>query len=533
MAHQYLISSTETEEGTDELKSFLLSKQQKFKMDATEIITGIYDKLVARGLDKDDLMTSSEVDLRNTLNAIGVTSFYILRLINVVRNTEDSFIFKQSNTFIETPKVSHNEILQSIEAINEDVKELERHCQDAKDITNREFDKIVKKTNEHRNKLLNEIENVKNYKFTMLLQKQDKLKAHAHTTMKYNEPSPERLISTQINVDINVDKVVQQLSKACIANLPYPPCIYIIESIQTTSFTVFLSNYTGQDEAAPFRYKLQYAAFNDQSEIENEMKLDWCSATINIDINNTSPHQALNTEATKYTIHSLQPSTNYIIKAAAENENGWGLPCESLAFRTLDNQINLGDEWDPNTKDDSIHIQSKFTILSVLESANGYTSNRSASLTRTVNEGVHTWKFQGMNGNTDSWFLFGIWRVDDNAQLNTKTFLTDQRKYGHGSNVTSYAYAANSGWKKHDGKTLEYVAVSNQYRLNSRGRRLACGLCVVVEMILDLNNYTLSYKVNGKDHGKAFDVTQGTYRAGVTLSRHRCQCSLLSYSKLK
>ena len=37
----------------------------------------------------------------------------------------------------------------------------------------------------------------------------------------------------------------------------------------------------------------------------------------------------------------------------------------------------------------------------------------------------------------------------------------------------------------------------------------------IIEMILDLNNLTLSFIIDDKDYGKAFDVENGKYRAAI------------------
>ena len=40
----------------------------------------------------------------------------------------------------------------------------------------------------------------------------------------------------------------------------------------------------------------------------------------------------------------------------------------------------------------------------------------------------------------------------------------------------------------------------------------------IIEMILDLNHLTLSYKVNDKEYNAVFEIEKGEYRAAVTLS---------------
>ena len=40
----------------------------------------------------------------------------------------------------------------------------------------------------------------------------------------------------------------------------------------------------------------------------------------------------------------------------------------------------------------------------------------------------------------------------------------------------------------------------------------------IIEMILNLDNLTLSYVINGTDYGKAFDIQRGKYRLGLCMS---------------
>ena len=52
-------------------------------------------------------------------------------------------------------------------------------------------------------------------------------------------------------------------------------------------------------------------------------------------------------------------------------------------------------------------------------------------------------------------------------------------------------------------------------------------------MILDLNNYTLSYTLNGENQGIAFkNIEQTEYRAAVTLYAANDKISLLSFETL-
>ena len=51
----------------------------------------------------------------------------------------------------------------------------------------------------------------------------------------------------------------------------------------------------------------------------------------------------------------------------------------------------------------------------------------------------------------------------------------------------------------------------------------------IIKMTLNLVEGTLSFTVNGTDHGKAFDVEKVSYRAAVTLCGKDSKFTLLSY----
>ena len=55
----------------------------------------------------------------------------------------------------------------------------------------------------------------------------------------------------------------------------------------------------------------------------------------------------------------------------------------------------------------------------------------------------------------------------------------------------------------------------------------------IIEMRLDCNKWTLSYKINDKDFGKAFDIEPNEYRAAITLTDGLgCLFELISYQKI-
>ena len=112
--------------------------------------------------------------------------------------------------------------------------------------------------------------------------------------------------------------------------------------------------------------------------------------------------------------------------------------------------------------------------------------SESVSFRKMVSENVHIWKIR-INQITNSWCIFGIWKtkygqpkIDDLAIKNDKT-------YGY-----VFIHADRYGVPIYNGDILE--------------------------MIVDLERLTVSYKVNDVNQGTAFkDIEKTTYRACITL----------------
>ena len=115
-----------------------------------------------------------------------------------------------------------------------------------------------------------------------------------------------------------------------------------------------------------------------------------------------------------------------------------------------------------------------------------------------IDSGVFKWRLK-INECQKYGFILGIRAVDDKAEhLSTCMWFTD------GGFHNGY------GWK------------SSTTRLsNNRGMLLGDEYGVepsngsIIEMILDLQNLTLSYIIDGKNYGKAFDIKKCKYRLGL------------------
>eukprot|EP01084_Bolivina_argentea_P111307 198649_1 len=173
------VLETSVAEGGDELKAFLFVNENKLKSKPT--ILKIHKALTINRIDKDDLMSLSEIDLRETLQALEYNSnkdklkpLEIGRLINVIKTTPGSEIFIKNNAkpskVIIIPQTIEEQqainkidnkkglILNVLKIVNDNMKQVNINKQKTKDIINNKFDEIIKKANERRNKLLSEID---------------------------------------------------------------------------------------------------------------------------------------------------------------------------------------------------------------------------------------------------------------------------------------------------------------------------------------------------------------------------------------
>ena len=129
----------------------------------------------------------------------------------------------------------------------------------------------------------------------------------------------------------------------------------------------------------------------------------------------------------------------------------------------------------------------------------------STFLTEEVDSGVHSWKFKVVkcSDNSTTTMHIGIWDTSKNngtPPSNHAFHYVKRQRQG-------YAFATNSGQKRNlTAQYLRYVKYAE-----------ACRDGTIVDMIVDFDKLSISYMVNGKDYGKAYDIEPGKYRAAVYL----------------
>eukprot|EP01084_Bolivina_argentea_P261994 442942_1 len=136
---------------------------------------------------------------------------------------------------------------------------------------------------------------------------------------------------------------------------------------------------------------------------------------------------------------------------------------------------------------------------------------RSACLRIVASEGIHIWTFK-LEQYKLEYSLIGIWKTKFEPILNTH--FTGGARDGN----KSYSYQLNSGQKRIG------ISVNAAFKYG-----IPCKENDIIEMKLNFNDSSLSYKINGNDYGKAFDIENTEYRAAVTMYWKDNKFTLLSY----
>merc|ERR1712228_1023042 len=125
---------------------------------------------------------------------------------------------------------------------------------------------------------------------------------------------------------------------------------------------------------------------------------------------------------------------------------------------------------------------------------------KSAYCKRVARKGKHQWTFEYTMIGNNHWNLIGIWNTTSSDPATERHFLNICHN--------GYAYCGPQG------------VLTNPEAPGNGGDNygVRCKSGDVVEMTLDLDRRTLSFAVNEKDYGVAFnEIAEGEYRAAVTL----------------
>ena len=147
----------------------------------------------------------------------------------------------------------------------------------------------------------------------------------------------------------------------------------------------------------------------------------------------------------------------------------------------------------------------------------GFFGWQSIFLTNIVHQGQHDWKFKIKEDNDT--IIIGIW----NMQNDPMNLVVADFDYLGKTESTAYAFDV-------DRAELNIHDARNQWTgRNSYG--VACKKGSIIEMHLDLDNLQLSFTIDNKYYGKAFDIKKAKYIACISCYSNDNILQLLSYNQ--
>eukprot|EP01084_Bolivina_argentea_P020805 38650_1 len=314
-------------------------------------------------------------------------------------------------------------------------------------------------------------------------------------------------IVTKENTAINDNKINILLNKKNINKT-----IDNFGTVSASAIPVLLSLTDNGDCTVGVKWNLE---FKKSSKNKNQkLKIEW-SETKSDDI-----EQFANVVDEKWgNDHQIDLNDNYdiIIDVAVDNKianyffrlkyfdgSTWSIGSN---IKSLSIKEQLTDTWDPNCKHSDFQIQGN----SIINIGGG---QRSAYLTRVVKSGIHCWKFR-IDNLISHHSCFGVWKTK------YQPILTE--RMGESGGNKSYGFCPN----------CYSLFVPEHGRPQETKYGVKCKNGDTIEMVLNLVNYCLSYKINEKSYGHAFDIEKTSYRAGVTPDGRgsgKAKFTLLSYN---
>ena len=164
---------------------------------------------------------------------------------------------------------------------------------------------------------------------------------------------------------------------------------------------------------------------------------------------------------------------------------------------------NEVDEWDPKLVGQCTKLIGRTLIIDdeVKHFVTGSTFGK-----KIVKSGIFSWKFKVESiRDTFAGFnpMIGIWKVKNKVDKPPLgKFFTADANYNE-------AYAFDPGEAKLANPN-GYFDSLDKYKYGKK-----CKKGTIIEMVLNLDELTLGYIIDGVDYGKAVDVVQGEYRAAV------------------
>ena len=133
-------------------------------------------------------------------------------------------------------------------------------------------------------------------------------------------------------------------------------------------------------------------------------------------------------------------------------------------------------------------------------------------MTNIVSKGRHEWKFKihKLSGGGS----VGIWNMKyDPKPILLKGIAEEAER--------AYAFLLNGARLNVHDKAHEWTEYESYGQVCQSGG--------TISMLVDFNKLTMSFEINGKNYGKAFDISKGEYCAVMTTNDPNVKIELLSY----
>ena len=171
------------------------------------------------------------------------------------------------------------------------------------------------------------------------------------------------------------------------------------------------------------------------------------------------------------------------------------------------------DTFDPN----HTHKDIKIDENCIRSTSTNYVTV-SCYLMNIVKQGIHIWKFKCNNPCTDSEEADMIGIVS-----NHEPYLTLHEYFDYYAGGANDAYGFAMDGRLNNPETG--VGWGGAYGVE-------CKIGDIIEMRIDFKAETLSYKINEKDYGVAFEIQNEEYRAAITLFDMKSCYTLISYQHI-
>ena len=337
-----------------------------------------YDKIITGGLKYNDLLILSETDLRGALIDCGFKSLSIGRIIGVLRENEQTTIYKAFNSSkkeivhvvlssaeeksIQDITNKSQQVSKILKDIDEEVTIITKNANHVSQNIQARFAEIRDKVDQREQYLLSQLQNkadektkrlqhTKNefveyqnelnqiYKNTQSLIRdssmdsskihQKKIKITTTAASILNHQTASNIPTFTINkskivetIDINdISNMLSTIGKIEVISGPLPP---IIEIMSENAATVLIKLHPTTSDIT--HNKIQYIRDNE------DVKSNDANDDHETNIWKSQEVQSVNSNLV--TIKSLIPDTTYLIRAASKNPMLWGQYSKSITFQT-------------------------------------------------------------------------------------------------------------------------------------------------------------------------------------------------------